>query len=929
MPITRMSSFKTTILFILFLCISLFLILGNINSVYAETSIYRSAGSVATDGAPAYTNTTGCQVSNDGVYCSRPNATSYANLYFNSFGDLASFGIPQNATITKLHMRVKGKNSIGQYIGVNVAGNQCQRPSYAFTFFLGPNDATRELHVATSENNLAYCVTASNIDQQRLAFGINYCCQTWFADIDNFEIAFDYALPPSPTPTPSPTSTPTPTPPAPFLDLPWDYEKKGLTFNEAALQINSFFDHEYPLLSFNWAVQEPIETKLTVIKFDTPLRTEDSYSSHDGYDYGVNAKANFNDTVLAAGSGWATHVNSCGACGNAIHIDHGNGYQTRYYHLQKEGLIVAVPGEKVWVNSGESIGKLGFSGKVSPSGEAGAHIHFMVIQDKNKDGNFEDNIPDGLTDPFGWQSSEADPWETYAFTYNNINYTGNKSYYLWKKKLDGLNANLPANGGVFSAGKTTVAFPQDETRGDLNLQIQAESSSSFSDSIVSLGSTISVVAKDAFGNLVTFFTKPMIVTIDFTQADLTRFKIGTISIYSSSDKIHWVKEDSFTDYLHNTSTATINHLSYFAVMGELLDTIAPVTTAEIEGTRGEEAWYRSDVAISLKADDNDGGLGVEYTAYRVNDEDWQPYAKTLHFTDEGDYTLKYYSADKEGNIETIKTLSFNIDKTLPSVSANIDRLPDNNGWYNHPTTIIFTGEDSGSGIDTCTAPVNYKEPDKENAVAEGSCTDKAGNIGLASIHFKYDSTEPELDVSATSKGQIYTSGSWTNQGVEVVFTCTDNMSGVHTISDPIAINSEGENQSVSGSCTDVSGNKSIATFDGINIDKTAPVVNIDADPHSIWPPNGKIVPVQTTGSSSDKYLEKTLLQVSDEYGLVEPAFTVFDPEINQTIMLEARRDGDDKEGRKYIIQAIAEDKAGNMGEAVTTVVVPHDKEDSK
>lgn len=26
-------------------------------------------------------------------------------------------------------------------------------------------------------------------------------------------------------------------------------EKKGLSFNEAALSINSYFDHEYPLLS--------------------------------------------------------------------------------------------------------------------------------------------------------------------------------------------------------------------------------------------------------------------------------------------------------------------------------------------------------------------------------------------------------------------------------------------------------------------------------------------------------------------------------------------------------------------------------------------------------------------------------------------------------------------------------------------------------
>src|SRR5690606_28615597 len=34
----------------------------------------------------------------------------------------------------------------------------------------------------------------------------------------------------------------------PFLELPWDYESKNMSFTEAALAINAYFDHEYPLL---------------------------------------------------------------------------------------------------------------------------------------------------------------------------------------------------------------------------------------------------------------------------------------------------------------------------------------------------------------------------------------------------------------------------------------------------------------------------------------------------------------------------------------------------------------------------------------------------------------------------------------------------------------------------------------------------------
>lgn len=89
--------------------------------------------------------------------------------------------------------------------------------------------------------------------------------------------------------------------PTPFLNLPWDYEGKGLTFNEAALSINSFFDHEYPLLSAGLA--DPSDTGNSVITYKGPPRSTDDYSRHDGYDYGRAAKANFGDPVLAAADG--------------------------------------------------------------------------------------------------------------------------------------------------------------------------------------------------------------------------------------------------------------------------------------------------------------------------------------------------------------------------------------------------------------------------------------------------------------------------------------------------------------------------------------------------------------------------------------------------------------------------------------------------
>ena len=42
-----------------------------------------------------------------------------------------------------------------------------------------------------------------------------------------------------------------------------------------------------------------------------------------------------------------------------------------------------------------------------------------------------------------------------------------------------------------------------------------------------------------------------------------------------------------------------------------------------------------------------------------------------------------------------------------------------------------------------------------------------------------------------------------------------------------------------------------------------------------------------------------------------------------TILLEARRNGEDKDGRTYTITVMAKDLAGNTGNTTVVVTVPH------
>lgn len=500
---------------------------------------------------------------------------------------------------------------------------------------------------------------------------------------------------------------PIPSPePAPFLDLPWDYENEGLSFSEAALAINSYFDHEYPLLSTS--LNEPTNKQNQVTTFQAENSTSKKYSTHDGYDYGKDAKALIGDPILAAAAGCASYFND-GATGNAIKIDHGNGYQTRYYHLSENDLVTK-SATCTNVTKGQQIGRVGATGNVIPPGDLGAHIHFMVVQDKNNDGNFDDNIPDGVTDPFGWQSAESDPWEIYNFFYNGQDRTGNKSYYLWTNAIVNLSGQLSPSGGSFELEKYKMEFLEGATDQNLTVDMQMAPVAKPSNLLESIGATLVATAKNASGQFVEEFTKPYTISIDFGAFDLSTLNLATISIHSSEDGVNWQKENTIVDLENEKATAQLNHLSYFALMAERLDTIAPTTTAILDGKQGEPNWFRSDVQLNLNPQDNPGGLGVDYTLYKIDDQDWQQYMSPSTITNEGQHTVEFYSVDIDENIEEIKSVSFTIDKTIPEAKIFIDQ--------NVLDLVV-------QGIDNNSAEVNVTNSGKFKRIY--TVTDPAGN----------------------------------------------------------------------------------------------------------------------------------------------------------------------------------------------------------
>lgn len=155
----------------------------------------------------------------------------------------------------------------------------------------------------------------------------------------------------------------------------------------------SYFDHEYPTFEENG----------TILTYGGE-RGHASYDGHDGWDYALPAGS----PVLAAAAGRVVFAGfldtGCATPAGLVVVDHGQGYRTLYWHLQK---VEVVEGQEVRL--GTRLGTVGSTGCSS-----GPHLH-LGVEFLGRD-----------VDPYGWCGSQAtpeDPWAAHP--------AGAPSRWLW------------------------------------------------------------------------------------------------------------------------------------------------------------------------------------------------------------------------------------------------------------------------------------------------------------------------------------------------------------------------------------------------------------------------------------------------------------------------------------------------------------------
>jgi murein DD-endopeptidase MepM/ murein hydrolase activator NlpD len=429
-----------------------------------------------------------------------------------------------------------------------------------------------------------------------------------------------------------------------FLDPIWNSQNP----NRFIDNISSFFDHSYPLYGYSY-FKEPTEEKTTTLNFLGQKATEPNlyYSSHDGIDFSLPVGT----PLLAPADGLATYY-TCTPCGNAIKINHQNGYQTTYLHLQKDGLFTK--GTNVPIHKGETLGKVGMTGNTS-----GPHVHFSILKDINNNGSFSDDYVSGRVDPFGWNSTnDPDPWGSFEWTDTLGTHLGTNSFYMWNNAFPEQTAYVTnvTKDQQLTLDNTTISF--DSLNGLIPLTILAKT---YAKAIIPKtqkdlkyipNTSLLLNSYDTLGKQIASLEGTLQIVVDITNVDLSKVIPDTLKLYFWDETAKlWESLPSVVDFTTKVVTAETTHLSQFALLAEKKDKNLPETIIELNGEMTGD-WYNSSPTVGfLVVGDTSPQVNVYYSLDDGNN--WVLYQQPFTLSKEGLINI-FYRAEKDNTYEETK-----------------------------------------------------------------------------------------------------------------------------------------------------------------------------------------------------------------------------------------------------------------------------------
>lgn len=266
---------------------------------------------------------------------------------------------------------------------------------------------------------------------------------------------------------------------------------------------------------------------------------------------------------------------------------------------------------------------------------------------------------------------------------------------------------------------------------------------------------------------------------------------------------------------------------------------------------------------------------------------------------------------------------------------------------NIDTSAARTGATDGGGFygGVDLDPGNYLVKAELGPDAVYSCVSNVSAGVVTTADLNPETTAP-VTAAAVSPSAPNGANGWYVTNPTVTLSATDDCSGValtqysldngatwQPYSGTLTIVQEGTT-TVHFRSIDRAGNIEAAGSQRFMVDTSDPTVELSANPSIIWPPNGKMRPVTIAGSGADAIsgLSQVSYLVTDEYGMplsIASRSIAGNSAIwSEILRVEARRNGNDHDGRLYRIVATIVDAAGRTSAGSVDIVVPHDRGDN-
>ncbi|MEM2891255.1 MAG: hypothetical protein QXJ32_01930 [Thermoplasmata archaeon] len=191
----------------------------------------------------------------------------------------------------------------------------------------------------------------------------------------------------------------------------------------------------------------------------------------------------------------------------------------------------------------------------------------------------------------------------------------------------------------------------------------------------------------------------------------------------------------------------------------IVDTRQPLTEASLSEEPGIHGWHSTSVHVILLA--SDAGSGVGETWFRVGSGDFQPYGGELLLESDGIHKVQFYSVDRAGNKEQIRTVDVRIDCHAPEL--NVSQPLNNTELASDDVLVSWSCTDAVSGISHFTVTIDGRLSEYCNAsarelllkdIGEGEheivvrAFDRANNSAEVTLVFDVPAEEEEAEEEA-------------------------------------------------------------------------------------------------------------------------------------------------------------------------------------